>query len=250
MMNEINGLIGIIPDWPAPLNVKAFSTTRLGGVSRHPYESLNLASHVADNPVEIEVNRNILIDKLSLPSSPFWLEQVHGVDAVRIQATSTANTADASFTNEPNRVCAVLTADCLPVLITDVSGTIVCAVHAGWKGLCAGVLENTIAQLPTSNALMAWIGPCIGKDVFEVDDVVREQFVAQHQAASSAFVANREGHWLADLVTLAKLRLQAVGVQQIYGGHYCTYQDAKHFFSYRRDGITGRMATMIWMTDE
>ncbi|WP_166259124.1 peptidoglycan editing factor PgeF [Marinobacter salicampi] len=241
------------PDWPAPASVRALSTTRLGGVSDAPWDSLNLGSHVADDELHVMANRRLLASHAGLePAQIHWLEQVHGNHVHRADGASRIETpcADACMTVTPNQACAILTADCLPVLLCDVSGTRVGAAHAGWRGLSGGVLEALVACLSPAHELMAWLGPAIGPRHFEVGPEVRETFVASYPDAGQAFTVSgdRPGHYLADLWELARQRLRRAGVTQIYGGGICTVSDPARFFSYRRDGKTGRMATLIWLT--
>lgn len=236
----------IIPDWPAPVRVKALQTTRHGGVSIAPYDSLNLGDHVGDNPLAVERNR-IRLNKL-LPSEPVWLEQVHGTLVVDAGRTSCLPQADACIARHRAAVCVVMTADCLPLLLCDTQGSVVGAAHAGWKGLAAGVIEATVRAMEVApQELMAWLGPAIGQEAFEVGDEVRAAFVAAHPQAASAFIPGQPGKWFADLCALARLRLDTLGVTQIYGGGHCTYREREEFFSYRRDGATGRMGTFIWL---
>jgi purine-nucleoside/S-methyl-5'-thioadenosine phosphorylase / adenosine deaminase len=240
----------IQPDWPAPDNIKACTTTRNSGVSEAPYASFNLATHVNDDIQHVLKNRAILKQSLNLPTEPVWLDQVHGRHVVDANHFS-SNKADASFSSHTNQVCVVMTADCLPVLICNRQGTKVAAAHAGWRGLQAGVIENTIDALQEDPAnCLLWLGPAIGVQAFEVGDEVRQAFVNEMPATAEAFVANKPGHWLADIYQLARIRLQQKGVNDIYGGGLCTYSDASRFYSYRRDGgsniDTGRMASLIW----
>ncbi len=236
----------IIPDWPAPARVKALQTTRQGGVSIAPYDSLNLGEHVGDNPLAVARNRELL-NRL-LPTEPVWLEQVHGRLVVNADAASCLPQADACIARHRGSVCAVMTADCLPVLLCDTQGTVVGAVHAGWRGLAAGVIEAAVQAMEVApQEVMAWLGPAISQQVFEVGDEVRAAFMAVQPQASSAFIAGQPGKWLADIHALAKLRLNALGIVQIYGGGHCTYREREKFFSYRRDGATGRMGTFIWL---
>lgn len=239
----------IRPDWDAPANVRAVSSTRGGGASAGPYASLNLGDHVGDLPGAVHANRERLARVCEWPGDPVWLDQVHGADVYR--ATSTPEQAprcDAAVAVGPGRVCAVLTADCLPVLLSDSAGGCVAASHAGWRGLAAGVLEATVAAMPVpAGQIMAWLGPAIGPDRFEVGDEVRAAFVSVDPGAEAAFRANDRGRWMADLYLLARRRLAAAGVTAVSGGGYCTFEDEQRFFSYRRDGITGRMATLIWL---
>lgn len=236
----------IIPNWPAPPNIRALQTTRIGGFSRAPYDSLNLGSHVADAPLDVARNRMLL--NTLMPSEPVWLEQVHGIVVANADSASCLPQADACIAAHRSAVCVVMTADCLPVLLCDQQGTVVGAVHAGWKGLAAGVIEAAVQAMnvPTQN-LMAWLGPAISQQAFEIGAEVREIFIAADPQAEGAFVAGQDGKWRADIYALASLRLNALGITQIYGGDYCTYKDAEKFFSYRRDGVTGRMGTFIWL---
>jgi len=251
----------IHPDWPAPETVQALTTTRQGGTSNRPWNSLNLADHVGDDPLTVQENRRYLRRVLSLPSEPVWLRQVHGEEVVEtachIKGPGRENSssplieppqADASVSREPGRVSAVLTADCLPALFCDRSGSCVAAAHAGWRGLAAGVLERTVQVMGVApEELLVWLGPAIGPQVFEVGDEVHAAFTEQHAQAGDAFAPRPQGRWLADLYHLARIRLLSVGVSAVYGGDRCTFTEADHFYSYRRDGVTGRMATLIWL---
>ncbi len=238
----------LIPEWPAPQNVKALQTTRLGGVSGAPYDSLNLGDHVGDAPLAVERNR-MLLEPL-LPSEPVWLKQVHGVAVADAAQATCWPEADACVSAHPGAVCVVMTADCLPVLLCDQKGSVVGAAHAGWRGLCDGVIEQTAHAMKVPPAtLMAWLGPAIGAQAFEVGDEVRAEFVARQPEAVAAFVQGAPGKWLADIYQLAHLRLNALGITRIYGGRLCTYTDRARFFSYRRDGVTGRMGTFIWLAE-
>lgn len=239
----------IQPDWPAPANIKALTTTRAGGVSTGSYSSFNLATHVDDLPEHVLQNRQRLCECFHLPAEPVWLNQVHGVAVVDAAvATSSAEVAaDASYSDQRDRVCAVMTADCLPLLFCNRAGTRVAAAHAGWRGLQAGVIEATVAALGDNpDQLLVWLGPAIGPAAFEVGDEVRTAFIADLPDSAVAFVANRPGHWLADIYLLARMRLRRLGIESVYGGQFCTYTDAQRFYSYRRDPTTGRMATLIW----
>jgi len=239
----------ILPQWPQPESVRSCSTTRLGGVSLPPYASLNLGTHVSDFPQHVETNRQRLIELASLPSAPHWMEQVHGTDVARLTRETPRDTirADAAYTDQPGVVCAAMSADCLPVLFCSKAGDEVAAAHAGWRGLNAGVLENTLSAFRAKpKDIMAWFGPAIGPRQFEVGGEVKEAFVASVHQAASAFTPFNE-KFLADIYQLARLRLQAAGVTQIYGGDCCTVSSPELFFSYRRDGITGRLATLIWL---
>lgn len=236
----------LYPDWPAPAHVHARVTLRAGGSSEVPWRSLNLATHVGDDPAHVALNRAWL--RSQLPAEPAWLEQVHGTDCVVAEGMQALRVADASVSFMPDTVCAVLTADCLPVLFCSRDGSRVGAAHAGWRGLAAGVLERTVERLQVgADQLMVWLGPAIGPQAFEVGAEVREVFVADHAAAEAAF--NQRGEkWLADIYALARLRLQRAGVSAIHGGGLCTVSDAQRFYSYRRDGATGRMASLIWFS--
>ncbi len=243
-------LLPLRPDWPASARICAGTSGRAGGVSRGAYASLNLATHVGDDPAAVAENRRRLRLDLALPSEPHWLEQVHGCAVVTAAPAEEECQADASVATLPGQVCAVLTADCLPVLFCDRAASRVAAAHAGWRGLRAGVLEQTVARLGEPAELMAWLGPAIGPQAFEVGEEVRTAFVEQQPAAAAAFVPSPAGRWLADLYLLARQRLAAVGVTAVYGGHWCTHGDAERFYSYRRDGTTGRMASLIWLAGE
>lgn len=245
---KLNGPGYLIPTWPAPPQVSALQTTRHGGVSLPPFASLNLGSHVGDTPAAVAANRERLAQYL--PAAPRWLEQVHGVRVLDLDASPTDDRcADAVLTRQSACVCAVMTADCLPVLFCDVKGSVVAAAHAGWRGLLHGVLEATLAALAVpGDQVLAWLGPAIGPGAFEVGAEVRAAFLAHSGIAAAHFRPSpqQEGHYLADLYGLARQRLQASGVVQIHGGGFCTHTDAGRFFSYRRDGRTGRMASLIW----
>ena len=237
----------IIPDWPAPAGVAALSTTRAGGVSGGAYASLNLGDHVGDDPAAVAENRRRVASRL--PGEAVWLEQVHGCEVVGLDRAARIPPADGAISRSPVKACVIMTADCLPVLFCDRAGTVVGAAHAGWRGLLGGVLENTVAAMGVSPAeVLAWLGPAIGPSAFEVGDEVRAAFVARDAKAQSAFVANEGGRWLADLYALARQRLAASGVVDVSGGDRCTFTEQDRFFSYRRDGKTGRMATMAWLT--
>lgn len=235
----------IVPDWPAPHGVRALVTTRGGGVSTGPFASLNLAAHVGDDAVAVAENRRRL--RALLPAEPRWLTQVHGARVVDAPTASAGVEADAAVASRKNAVCAVLTADCLPVLLCEEEGAVVAAAHAGWRGLAGGVLEATVgAMAAPPERLLADLGPAIGPQSFEVGPEVREAFLARSAEASSAFVASGEGKFLADLYLLATQRLHALGVRHVFGGGRCTVREATEFYSYRRDRTTGRMASLIW----
>ena len=235
-------------DWPAPHWVRALTTTRRGGYSAPPYDGLNLGDHVGDDPGRVEGNRALLAQRLNLPAQPEWLRQVHGCTVLELPGPGLACSADASIARGPGRVCAVLTADCLPLLLCDRSGSRVAAVHAGWRGLAEGVVEAAVSRLGVPGPdLLVWLGPAIGPNAFEVGGEVRHAFVSRDEQAVEAFRPARPGHWLADIFQLARLRLHRRGVRFVYGGEYCTVTDPERFYSYRRDGATGRMASLIWI---
>lgn len=236
------------PDWPAPPGVRVISTLRPGGVSTGPYASLNLAAHVGDRPECVAENRRRLRAAAALPDEPLWLEQVHGVEVVVHEGTAALRRADASVAFEPGRVCAVMTADCLPIVLVDSAGTRVGVAHAGWRGLLAGVVEATIDRLGgRPQDLQAWLGPAIGAGAFEVGAEVREAYASRSATLGSAFTPNQRGRFHADLYSLARAILAVAGVSAVHGGGWCTHTEADRFFSFRRDGTTGRMATLAWL---
>jgi YfiH family protein len=239
----------ILPaQWPAPPQVRALQTTRLGGVSRGVYAQFNLGTRSGDDLRDVEANRRRLSEDHGVPDAIGWLHQVHGTRVLQLPHSVDSGCADAAWTEQPGAVCAVLTADCLPVLLCDVDGRCVAAAHAGWRGLCGGVLEQAVAALPAPpSRLMAWMGAAIGPEAFEVGPEVRERFIAQDPQAATAFAAGHGDRWWCDLYALARQRLQRAGVTQIYGGGLCTYSDAFNWYSYRRDGDCGRMASLIWI---
>jgi hypothetical protein len=235
------------PEWPVPASVHAVVTTRRGGVSAGAYASLNLASHVGDDASAVAENRRRLRDALGLPCEPAWLEQVHGI-GVKVLPGPAQGAADAAVTFSPGSICAVLVADCLPVILASRAGDRVGIAHAGWRGLAAGVVEATVQALDCEpRTLVAWLGPSIGPAAFEVGREVREAFLARDPGAAEAFRAGREGRYLADLPTLARRRLAAAGVPSVHGCVLCTHSDPARFYSYRRDGATGRMAALAWL---
>lgn len=236
----------IKPDWPLPGHVHAAVTLRSGGVSSGSYASLNPASHVNDRPAHVQANRDIVKQMLQLPAEPVWLQQVHGVQVVKADQVQGLPEADASFSDQTGTVCAVLTADCLPVLFCGDDGAVIAAAHAGWRGLQAGVIKQTLLAMRCRDVSI-WLGPAIGPDNFEVGDDVRDAFIADNAKAALAFKAQVPGKWLADIYQLAKLQFKELGIEKIHGGGYCTVADAQRFYSYRRDGATtGRMASLIW----
>lgn len=235
----------LIPDWPAAENVRAGTTLRDKGVSHGAYASLNLAMHVGDDPSRVINNRQ----RLDLPYEPVWLEQVHSnvvVDVARHKGN--VPKADASYSTAKHQPCVVMTADCLPLLVTDSEASCVAAIHAGWRGLANGIIETTLKALPVNNSnLLVWLGPAIGPHAYEVGADVRQAFVQQDAKAQQAFIQTDDSHWLMDIYQLASQRLLASGVTRIFGGEYCTYTDSEMFYSYRRDNVTGRMASIIWL---
>ncbi len=239
----------LIPGWPAPDNVQARVTTRHGGVSAAPYASFNLGDHVGDDPLAVAANRAAL--RAGLPSEPVWLKQVHGHGIVNADEAAGIPEADGSVSRQTGCVCAVMTADCLPVLFCNRAGTVVAAAHAGWRGLADGVLEAAVASMAADpGEILAWLGPAIGPQAFEVGEEVRQIFLKQDPAAEQAFAPlplHGSGKWLADIYSLARQRLGRIGVTQVFGGDFCTYTDSERFYSYRRDGVTGRMASLIWL---
>ena len=240
----------ITPNWPAPHNVQALFTTRHGGMSSGPYASLNLSDHVGDNPLIVQQNRVKL--RRVLPGEPQWLKQVHGSIPIWVDNNVTTPEGDAALSRTCNVVCAILTADCLPVFLCDNAGTVAGIVHAGWRGLVAGVIERTVTEMRGGNArIMAYLGPAIGPNFFEVGEKVRYAFIKQDKKSALAFAPHYENNskkWFADIFLLARQRLAAIGVTEVYSNEECTFSNPKRFFSYRRDGNTGRMAGLIWLT--
>jgi len=274
----------LVPDWPAPANIHAATTLRTGGVSRGTYFSLNPGAHVSDDDDQVRQNRQIIREMLDLPSEPVWLNQIHSNRAVKAEnppypplqkeGRGDLQQADASYTDESGVVCAVMTADCLPLLVCSRDGAQVAAIHAGWRGLLAGVISNTVAamQIPLNppfskgeasqfrntdlspslckrgarGDLLVWLGPAIGPDSFEVGPEVRDAFLEKSVAFNDAFKAQSNDKWLADIYQLARIELVALGIADVYGGTYCTFTEHERFYSYRRDTQTGRMATLIW----
>jgi YfiH family protein len=244
----------IKPDWPAPKNVQSYTTTRLGGISLAPYDSFNLADHAGDNIERVRANRNILKTIINLPGEPFWLQQVHGTTAIKASHKRNMNAAtlqaDAIYTSEANLVCVVVTADCLPILICNRKGTLVAAIHAGWRGLASGIIAQTLGQIDESRQeLLAWLGPAISQQSYEVGQEVYQKFIVECPSAKAAFKTIKNNKWLVSLYALAEQQLKRCGLTMVYGGNYCTYKEPELFYSYRRDqGKTGRMATLIWLS--
>ncbi len=234
----------IFPTWNAPANVHAIMTTRNGGVSKSPYNTFNLATHVDDDLKVVLENRRLLKTELSLLNEPFWLNQIHSNTVIEASTNLILPKADASFSNQKNVVCAVMTADCLPILICSKDGTQIAAIHAGWRGLEKNIISNTVAALKTKD-LIAWLGAAIGAECFEVGDDVRDVFLKKSQDYLVAFKKNGS-HWLADIYQLARIELNFLGITEIYGGEFCTVTEAEKFYSYRREKQTGRMAALIW----
>ena len=242
----------IKPNWNAPKNVQAFTTLRHGGVSLAPYDSFNLGNHVGDDKNAVKINRTLLVERFHLPQMPLFLNQTHSTRVLPLPYDGEDFNADAVYTSQPNQVCLMMTADCLPVLFTNKQGTEVAAAHAGWRGLCDGVLEQTVAKFHCPHEdILAWFGPAIGPTAFQVGQEVIDQFVAQDPKATSAFIADPKAKdkFLGNLYQIATQRLNALGITQISGGEHCTYLEADKFFSYRRDHATGRMASVVWINE-
>lgn len=241
----------IHPDWPAPENIKAISTTRIGGFSSPPYDALNLAQHVDDTPDTVHKNRLHLCEIAELPESPRWLSQTHESYVLNSHDWQPDVQADAMISTSINHVCTIMTADCLPILLCAQQGNTVASIHAGWRGLAAGVIEQTVNKFNCSpQNIMAWLGPAIGPTQFEVGKDVYQIFTRDCPRAEQAFQQTDSSHYLANIYSLARQRLNKLGITAIYGGDCCTVTDEQQFFSYRRDGITGRMASMIWIADK
>ncbi len=242
----------LIPDWPAPARVRAVSTTRHDGLSRGDYFSMNLAAHVNDDEQSVMQNRGLVQQILGLPDQPHWLDQVHSTRIVDIDRTESDYRADGSTTTKDETVCVVMTADCLPVLLTDRKGQRVAALHVGWRGLADGILEAGVQQFSPADDVIAWLGPAIGPEKFEVGEEVVSQLFSKmenNNVTQEGWCRKsaKKDKWLIDIYKLASLRLQMSGVIEVSGGGYCTFTDEQRFFSYRRQGDCGRMATMIWL---
>jgi YfiH family protein len=242
--------LGFAPDWPVPSNIRAWVTERPGGVSAGSYASLNLAGHVGDAASNVAANRRRLREKLMLPSEPVWLDQVHGAKVLDLD-TEPVGPADGAVTGQPGTVCVVLTADCLPVLLCDRAGRRIGGAHAGWKGLLGGVLPAAVRALGVPpGTVMAWLGPAIGPAAFEVGNDVRDAYLAADPNAARHFAPNQRGRWQADLYGLARASLASAGVDAVYGGGFCTFEERHRFFSHRREAPCGRMASLIWLAEK
>jgi len=241
----------VVADWKVDSNVRALSTTRLGGVSLPPYDSMNLGLHVGDEDAHVQQNRDTLQSLLQLPAQPCWLKQTHSNKVSEVQKNGFSMEADGAYTQLANSVLVVLTADCLPVVISDTHGTCLAVVHAGWRGLAAGIIENALRKFKGKSGIHAWLGPAIGPSAFEVGEEVRARFTKQRPTDSRFFApGNTDNKYWADLYGLATRRLCSAGCEYVSGGEYCTYTDAHRFHSYRRDGVsTGRMATLVWRNE-
>lgn len=237
-------MLKIEAEWPAPAHVHAFTTTRQGGVSQSPYDTNNVGLHVGDKPEHVLANRQ----RLPLPQEPAWLEQTHSTRCIVVEKTSNRN-ADAAITREPNRCLAIMTADCLPIVLSNDTGTEIAAIHAGWRGLADGVIEETLSTLhhPVSS-FIAWIGPSACGQCYEVGEEVKDNFTQRYAFAPQSFISDQE-KWLANLPKLAQFILQKNGIRQVYQTNHCTIEEKNLFYSYRRDGQTGRIATIIWFTE-
>lgn len=240
----------IEPDWPAPVNVHAICTTRLGGVSAGKYATLNLGTHVEDVREAVLENRVRVRQALTLPAEPVWLNQVHGTSVVDAAVASAGTTADGVYATRSGVVCAILAADCLPIFLCNRAGTEIALLHAGWRGLSTGIVAAGLKQLRSSpDQLLAWLGPAISAKAYEVGDDVRDAFLARHADAGTGFLPGRApGKWFMDLYLLARQQLVVAGVSAVHGGNYCTATQADLFFSHRRDGVSGRMASLLWLT--
>lgn len=242
-----NALHYLLPDWPVVSGIHAATTLRTGGVSAAPFASLNLAFHVGDNPSHVAQNRTLVKNALRLPAEPCWLQQTHSNTVIEVSTSEPVLQADASYTQQTNVVCVVMTADCLPLLVCAKDGSCIAAIHAGWRGLHAGIISNTILAMPKKK-YQVWLGPALGAQCFEVGADVYGAFIAKSSANQQAFKVQANGKWLADIYLLARLELALLGIAEtdIYGGGLCTMTDTGRFYSYRREAQTGRMATLIW----
>lgn len=234
-------------NWPAPEWIHAGTTTRLGGVSKEPYAALNLANHVADSAKDVSSNRQRLSSLLELPSEPYWLNQTHTNVVTEANPFFQLPNCDGSYSFESGMVVAILTADCLPLLLCDSNRRLVAAIHVGWRGFCKGIIENALKTFPSPSNTMAWLGPCISKTQYEIDPPVRDACLTMHNEFAEFFIPNRDKHWLMDLKGMVRKSLCQHGIEAVYDSECCTYSDSEHWYSYRRDGVTGRMASLIWM---
>jgi YfiH family protein len=243
----------LIPNWPAPDNVKALVTLRSRGDSSSPFDCFNLASHVGDNPQQVAINRKLLVDQLNLKKEPIWLNQIHGTTVIDSSSSTENLDADGCFSDSVDTPCVILTADCLPVLLCNQQGTRVAAVHAGWRGLCEGIIGKAINQFDTHDTVLAYLGPAISAAHFEVGSEVLSRFLLRainetHRVAiEKAFTATIRGKYLADLYALARAELEQHNVDHIYGGSFCSFSQAEQFYSYRRNKNCGRNASLIWL---
>ncbi|NIQ12948.1 MAG: peptidoglycan editing factor PgeF [Candidatus Dadabacteria bacterium] len=243
-----NNVFWIEADWPVPEWVNAGTTLRTGGISESPFNTFNLAQHVGDKEEDVFRNRKHLRDRLKLLSEPCWLKQVHENRIINANKNKLIETADGSFTSESNTICVVLTADCLPLLLYDADGQSVAAIHIGWRGLSQNIIANALVNLSTERKnIIAWIGPCISADHYEIDKTVFNAINTLFTGAEEYFTETRKGHWMMDLKQLVRKQLLTLGINHIYVSPYCTFSDKIHFYSHRRDGLTGRMASLIWM---
>lgn len=241
----LNKMTWIKPEWPVASNIHAAVTLRTGGLSAGAFESMNPALHVNDNAETVLKNRQIISQMLNLPSEPVWLEQIHSNRIICADKSLPLEQADASYTDQAEVVCVVMTADCLPILLANRDGVEIAAIHAGWRGLLSGVISNSVARF-NSGQVIAWLGPAIGPDRFEVGNEVKSAFITKSDKFKTAFKQISQDKYLADIYQLAKMELAMLGINQVYGGGFCTVTDEQRFYSYRRNGETGRMATMIW----
>lgn len=232
-------------NWPAPKNITAFTTTRLNGHSLGPYASLNLAHHVSDNPIAVEKNRSLLLSQYGVPSAPRWLTQTHSTTVVCADDVFSPIEADASYTQTPRLVCAILTADCLPILLCNKHGTQVAAVHAGWRGLAHGILKKTVSTFKNPNDVMSWLGPAISRKQYEIGEETFKQLATSTN--KHCFEATQKNKYFCDLYAIARHQLKELGIHDIYGGEHCTFQENDLFFSYRKNATTGRIASLIWL---
>ena len=245
-------MLNLVANWPAPTRVKTFATTRKPGNSESPYDQNNLGLHVGDDPKKVEANRRGLKTLLNLPKEPEWLQQTHSTDCINVDIETNRN-ADAAITHESNRVLAIMTADCLPIMLCNQQGTEIAAIHAGWRGLVNGVIENTVAKLKSdSSDLMAWIGPSICHNCYEVGDEVRNTILSRYQQSETCFNPSQQStitapKWLANLPKLAETVLNKLGIEAVYQSKMCTFEQTEYFYSYRRSPQTGRIATLIWL---